>query len=105
MFFQELLEAQFGAERIVLEQLLEKHRGESGINRFEADQVLEIAADANGVPSRLGWWRDSDEVMSRARVVRNTVEIDPEAPTLSEVREMIDEAVREGREEEQAESL
>ncbi len=88
-----------------LEQLLEKHRGESGINRFEADQAREIAAVASGVPSRLGWWRDSDEVMSRARVVRNTVEIDPEAPTLSEVREMIDEAVREGREEEQAESL
>jgi hypothetical protein len=27
--------------------------------------------------------------------VRNTVEVDPDAPTLAEVREMIDEAVRE----------
>lgn len=37
--------------------------------------------------------------MTRARVVRNTVEVDPEAPTLAEVREMIDEAVSEGDEE------
>ena len=87
-----------------LEQLLEKHNSESGINHREADQVREIAITANGVPSRLGW-SDGDEVMARARLVRNTVEIDPEAPTLTEVREMIDEAVREAREEEQAESL
>jgi hypothetical protein len=38
---------------------------------------------------------DNGEVLARARLVRNTVELDPDAPTLSEVREMIDEAVRE----------
>jgi hypothetical protein len=30
--------------------------------------------------------------MARARVVHNTVEVDPDAPTLTEVREMIEEA-------------
>jgi len=33
--------------------------------------------------------------MARARVVHNTVQIDPNAPTLSEVREMMDEAAAE----------
>ena len=40
--------------------------------------------------------------MARARVVRNTVEVDPDAPTLAEVREMIDEAVAEAEEAEAA---
>ena len=31
----------------------------------------------------------------RARLVRNIVETDPDAPTLAEVRELIDEANRE----------
>jgi hypothetical protein len=31
--------------------------------------------------------------------VHNTIEVDPDAPTLAEVREMIDEAVREANEE------
>jgi len=34
---------------------------------------------------------DPDEFMARARVVRNTVETDPGAPTLTEVREMMEE--------------
>ena len=34
---------------------------------------------------------DTAEYMARARVVRNTVEIDPDAPTLEEVREMMEE--------------
>ena len=33
-----------------------------------------------------------DEFMARARVVHNTVEVDPDAPTLDEVREMMAEA-------------
>ena len=41
---------------------------------------------------------DSAEVLSRVRRVENTVEIDPDAPTLEEVREMIDEAVAEADE-------
>ena len=60
------------------------------------DQARSLASVANGVPARLES-RDGDEVFARVKVVRNTVEIDPDAPTLSEVREMIDEAVREAR--------
>ena len=39
--------------------------------------------------------RDAAEVLARAAVVENTVRENPDAPTLSEVREMIDEANRE----------
>ncbi len=34
---------------------------------------------------------DANEYVARARVVHNTVEMDPNAPTLLEVREMMDE--------------
>jgi hypothetical protein len=34
---------------------------------------------------------DADEVMHRARVVRNTVEPDPNMPTIDEVRALLDE--------------
>ena len=53
-----------------------------------------IASIASGLPVRLQQF-DADEVLARARRVRNTVEIDPDAPTLEEVRELIDEAVAE----------
>lgn len=83
-----------------LQLLLEKWNGEteSGLSEQELQHAHSIAAVAIGVPLRLGAADDSD-VMTRARVVRNTVEVDPEAPTLAEVREMIDEAVSEGDEE------
>jgi len=83
-----------------LQLLLEKwnEETESGFSEHELQHARSIAAVANGVPTRLGAIDDSD-VITRARVVRNTVEIDPEAPTLAEVRHMIDEAVREGDEE------
>jgi len=59
----------------------------------QATARLRAAAElANGVPVRLGVLQ-TDEVFARARRVRNTVEVDPEAPTLSEVREMIEAAV------------
>lgn len=64
-----------------------------------AMQRLRVAAEvADGVPVRLGV-SQADEVLARARIVRNTVEIDPDAPTLSEVRDMIDEAVKEADDE------
>jgi hypothetical protein len=34
---------------------------------------------------------DADEYVARARVVQNTVETDPDALTLAEIREMMDE--------------
>ncbi len=82
------------------EILLEKWNGQtaSGFSEQELQHAHGIAAAANGIPSRLGVVGDSD-VITRARIVRNTVEIDPEAPTLAEVSDMIDEAVLEGDEE------
>ena len=59
-----------------------------------ADEVRAIASLGNGVPARVSAF-DTVEVLARARHVVNTVEIDPDAPTLEEVRQMIDEAVAE----------
>ena len=53
-----------------------------------------IASEASGLPVQVARY-DSSEVLARVRRVRNTVEIDPENPTIDEVREMIDEAVAE----------
>ncbi len=72
------------------------------LRKADKDHVRTIASVASGVPARVST-RDVDEVLARARLVRNTVEVDAEAPTLTEVREMIDEAVREA--EEEAENL
>jgi len=87
-----------------LENLLERSNGETdtGFSDDDLDHARLIASNANGIPSRLGG--DAvDEVLARARLVRNTVELDPDAPTLTEVREMIDEAVRDADDE--AESM
>lgn len=62
-----------------------------------AEQVRALAAETSGIPTRIAEF-DSSEVYSRVRRVENTVELDPEAPTLEEVREMIDEAVAEASE-------
>jgi len=48
-----------------------------------------IADDARGVPVRVSY-HDADEVYARARLVRNTIEFDPDAPTLAEVRAILD---------------
>jgi hypothetical protein len=83
-----------------LELLLEEWNAntDSGFTPKEIERARDIAATSNGLPLRISFGND-DEVMARVRVVRNTVEIDPEAPTLAEVREMIDEAVQEAEEE------
>lgn len=54
--------------------------------------VRTIAADVKGVPIRI-LSGDSMEVYERARLVRNTVEPDPNEPTLAEVRAMFDAPV------------
>jgi L,D-transpeptidase ErfK/SrfK len=56
----------------------------------EQDYARAIASSATGVPVRV-LKGDSAEVLERARTVRNTVEMDPDMPTLAEVRELIDE--------------
>lgn len=64
------------------------------LNELAAQHVRALATTTHGVPVRIGQF-DAQEMYARARLVRNTVVADPDAPTLSEVREMIDEAVRE----------
>jgi L,D-transpeptidase ErfK/SrfK len=83
-----------------LDALLEQWNAamEFGFSPSEMARAREIAATSNGMPSRIASPSD-DEVLARVRVVRNTVEVDPEAPTLAEVSDMIDEAVREAEEE------
>ncbi len=74
-----------------LQKILDKARNSSGAfsEQSELGYAKAIAGDARGIPVRvlLG---DADEVYGRARVVRNTVEIDPDAPTLAEIREILD---------------
>jgi len=61
------------------------------LNDHLRDHVREIAADPRGTPVGVVQF-DTNEYMARARVVEHIVEIDPNAPTLSEVREMMEEA-------------
>jgi L,D-transpeptidase ErfK/SrfK len=61
---------------------------------IDQEQVRAIAADAFGVPIRIGQ-ADAAEVMARARIIRNTVEPDPNMPTLEEVRALLDEPLAE----------
>ena len=71
--------------------------GESSTNELSIEiegDMRAIAALSNGVPIRVGE-DDGDAVMSRARHVRNVVAVDPNEPTLSEVRVMMDEAMQE----------
>ena len=79
-----------------LETLLETHAEHitTGFAKGDKDHVRAIASVANGVPALIAR-HDADEVLARAQVVENIVEDNPDAPTLSEVREMIDEANRE----------
>ena len=73
-----------------------------GMLRNDIDHARAIASIANGVPAKLSN-HDADEVLARARRVRNIVEVDPDAPTLSEVRALIDAANQEA--ESEAESM
>jgi L,D-transpeptidase ErfK/SrfK len=60
------------------------------LNPHLKDHVKAVAANPSGVPVAVAYY-DAEEFMARARVVHNTVEEDPNAPTLSEVREMMEE--------------
>lgn len=74
---QALLDGQVDASGRPLNDRLQRH-------------VRALAEVASGVPVSIVMY-DTDEFVARARVVHNTVEMDPDAPTLLEVREMIDE--------------
>lgn len=55
----------------------------------QQNRARAIASEALGIPVRVTVG-DAFEVYERAVVVRNTVEPDPDAPTLAEVRELLD---------------
>ena len=68
--------------------------GESGGNELSIEvesSIRELAGSATGVPVQVDE-RGSGNAMDFARVVHNIVEEDPDAPSLTEVREMMDEA-------------
>ncbi len=75
-----------------LQALLEGYLDSNGqaLNPHLKDHVAMLAGDPKGVPLSIAMY-DAGEVMTRVRVVHNTVEPDPNAPTLSEIREMMDE--------------
>jgi L,D-transpeptidase ErfK/SrfK len=71
--------------------------GESAARELTTElevNIRTVAGSANGVPANVTAYAE-DDVLARAKHVRNIVEVDPEAPTLSEVREMMDEVMLE----------
>jgi L,D-transpeptidase ErfK/SrfK len=83
-----------------IDTMLEKWNAATkfGFASDDIERAHAIVERSSGMPTRISS-RGDNEVLARARVVRNTVKVDPEAPTLAEVRDMIDEAVREAEEE------
>ena len=75
-----------------LEGLLDAQSDAAGspLNEHLRDHVREIAGAPHGLPVSV-FQLDDSEYLDRARVVFNVVEVDPDAPTLSEVREIMDE--------------
>ena len=83
-----------------LRTMLENAEAHAGLSERDADHIRSLASTANGVASLVSY-HDSHEVFARASLVRNTVEPDPNAPTLTEVRELMDEVMAEEPEEEE----
>jgi len=63
----------------------------NALNDHLRSHVESLSAMPRGVPVNILQY-DANEIMARARVVRNIVERDPNEPTLIEVREMMQEA-------------
>ena len=60
------------------------------LNEHLGAHVRTLVDNPHGLPVEINQY-DAAEYMGRVRVVHNTVEEDPNAPTLTEVREMMDE--------------
>jgi L,D-transpeptidase ErfK/SrfK len=75
-----------------LHALLDEQVDMSGrpLNDHLQNHVKSLAELASGLPVSIVMY-DADEYVARARVVQNTVETDPDALTLAEIREMMDE--------------
>jgi hypothetical protein len=80
-----LLDAELGLDELPLNDHLKAH-------------IRSLSETANGIPVNIVMY-DAGEILARARVVQNIVARDPNEPTLSEVREMMDELVAEEGEE------
>ncbi len=76
-----------------LQALLDEQVDASGrpLNTHLQSHVRSLAEVASGAPVNIVLY-DANEFAARAQVVHNTVEMDPDAPTILEVREMIEEA-------------
>jgi len=74
-----------------LEALFEEYPDASGrrLNHHLQSHITSLAEQASGLPVSVVRY-DAEEYAERARVVHNTVEMDPDAPTLIEIREMMD---------------
>lgn len=79
-----------------LAALLDAEQDTNGqaLNDHLKEHIRSLAAMPSGVPTSIVMY-DAAETMARARVVHNIVERDPNEPTLSEVREMMDEVMAE----------
>lgn len=77
---------------MLLDELMERARQESGAfaEQHERANARQVIADAKGIPIRV-LNRDRNELARRVRLVANVVAPDPEAPSLAEVAELIDE--------------
>ena len=60
------------------------------LNDHLRDHIESLAEQASGIPVSIVMY-DEKEYLLRARVVENTVEMDPDAPTLTEIRKLMDE--------------
>ena len=76
-----------------LQALFEAQVDGSGrtLNAHLEEHIRALAQESLGMPLRVAMY-DANEVMSRVRVVHNTVAADPDEPTLFEVREMMNAA-------------
>lgn len=79
-----------------LRALLDAHVNPDGqaLNDHLQEHIAHLVETPSGVPVSIVMY-DATEMMARARVVHNVVVRDPNEPTLSEVREMMDEVAAE----------
>jgi L,D-transpeptidase ErfK/SrfK len=71
--------------------------GESAVRELTTElegNIRTVAGSASGMPVNVTAYAE-DDALARAIHVRNIVAVDPDAPTLSEVREMMDEVLLE----------
>jgi len=77
-------------DTVPIDQRLESLLAIDGLQSDKVRRIaVEVASRASGVPVAIDA-ADSTSGFESARIVRNTVELDPDAPTLAEVRAILD---------------